>query len=54
MKIALNVVKDSKLVQMKLITIKIKISACFCSYANIGCLSQRQFAEEEILEKVFT
>ena len=59
-KIALNVVKASKLVQMKLITHRSKLgSGHFENFLLLfvrqyGCFRQRQFTEEEILEKVST
>ena len=59
LKIALNVVKASKLVQMKLITQRSKLGLghfenfLLLFSRQYGCLRQRYFIEEEILGKAF-
>ena len=59
-KIALNVVKASKLVQMKLITYRSKLSlGAFRKFSAfvltpIWLPQTRHFTEKEILEKIFT
>ena len=59
-KIALNVVKASKLVQMKLITkIKIRLGGiskifCFRSHANMAASDKGISLKKKFLKKVFT
>ena len=57
-KIALNVVKASKLVQMKLITLRSKIRLggiskifCFCSHANMAASDKGISLKKKFLKK---